>query len=174
MPERTRRAPRKWASSHFESRQQRDGARSRCWCGRAWRSQGGRGVSGLFVSNVPMVSRTNARTLSSRAGAIAANCIVSANSNSLTLRPARYLSGLSAIVLMISMIVFNINCVDTLAAMYRAVAVSSSSAIGFSNQVAANAEGFGLPKIRATERRAEVSGSVNSADARARPRLGNG
>jgi len=77
-----------------------------------------------------MVSRTNARTLSSRAGAIAANGIVSANSSSLTLSPARYLLGSSAIVLMISMIVFSISCVDTLLAMYRAVAVSSSSAMG--------------------------------------------
>src|SRR5882762_5458615 len=77
-----------------------------------------------------MVSRTNARTFSSRAGAIAANGIVSANSSSLTLSPARYLLGSSAIVLIISMIVFSISCVDTLLAMYRAVAVSSSSASG--------------------------------------------
>src|SRR6267154_6005956 len=78
-----------------------------------------------------MASRTNARTLSSRVGVIAANGIVSANSNNFALRRARYLSGSSDIVLMISMIVFSISCVDMLLAMYLAVAVSSSSAIGF-------------------------------------------
>ncbi len=41
------------------------------------------------------------------------------------------LSGSSDIVLMISMIVFSISCVDMLLAMYLAVVVSSSSAIGF-------------------------------------------
>src|SRR5882757_7864723 len=78
-----------------------------------------------------MVSRTNARTLSSRVGVIAATGIVSASSNNFALRLARYLSGSSDIVLMISMIVFSISCVDMLLAMYLAVAVSSSSAIGF-------------------------------------------
>src|SRR5882724_1664092 len=78
-----------------------------------------------------MASRTNARTLSSRVGVIGANGIVSANTNNFALRRARYLSGSSDIVLMISMIVFSISCVDMLLAMYLAVAVSSSSSIGF-------------------------------------------
>src|SRR5712664_3093887 len=78
-----------------------------------------------------MVSRTNARTLSSRVGVIAANGIVSTSSNNFALRRTRYLSGSSDIVPMISKIVFSISCVDMLLAMYLAVVVSSSSAIGF-------------------------------------------